>query len=214
MIRWYRRIRAWVLLPPVAWGIVAVGLVASIVGFVYWYGPTLARYPVWQWVFVPDCPLFALLFVVSLLLILYKRNWPPYDALVAFGLIKYGVWTVSVWILYWIYTRGDFSFESVTMSVAHVGMILEGLFLLSFLKLDWPTVAACALWFGLSDWMDYGPFQTYPHFPMSGIPLGIAPYFTYLDLMQVEMIVVTALISGGYALATWRRRRAVPAEGR
>lgn len=214
MTRWYWRMRGWVLLRPVAWAIIAVGLIASIVGFVYWYGPTFARYPVWQWAFVPDCPLFALLFVASLVLILFGRNWPPYDALVAFGLIKYGIWTVSVWILYWIYTRGDFSVESVTMSLAHTGMILEGLFLLSFLKLDWPTVAACVLWFGLSDWMDYGPFQTYPHFPTSSIPLGIAPSLSYLDLVKGQTVVVTVLIAAGYAVATWQRRRAGRAEGR
>jgi uncharacterized membrane protein YpjA len=208
LIRWYWRVRAWVLLRPVAWTIAATNLLAGIVGFIYWYGPTLVRYPAWQWVFVPDCPLFALLFVASLLLILAKRNWPPYDALVAFGLIKYGIWTVSVWVLYWAYTRGDFSLESVTMTVAHLGMILEGLFLLSFLKLDWPTVVACVLWFGLSDWMDYGPLQTFPHFPMSSLPLGVAPSFSYLDLMQGEMIAVTLLIGAGYALATSRRQRA------
>ena len=207
MIRLYWRVRGWILLRPVAWVIIAVGFTASVVGFAYWYGPTFALYPVWQWVFVPDCPLFAFLFVISLVLILLRKSWPPYDALVAFGLILYGIWTVSVWILYWIHTRGDFTLESVTMSLAHVGMILEGLFLLSFLRLDWPTVAACALWFGLSDWMDYGPFRTYPHFPLSSIPLGIVPSLTYLDLVKGETVAVTVLIAAGYALATWRQRR-------
>jgi uncharacterized membrane protein YpjA len=193
----YWRLREMVLLRPVALIIILIGLSAGIVGFVYWYGPTFDRYPVWQWIFVPDCPLFAVLFALSLGLILLKRNLPLYDAWVAFGLIKYGIWTVSHWVLYWINTQGRFTPESLVMSISHVGMVLEGLFLLSFLKMNWPTVIACALWFGLSDWMDYGPFQTYPNFDSRIVPFG---------LMQWHTIVVTVLLTALYAYSALRRR--------
>jgi uncharacterized membrane protein YpjA len=208
LIKIYGRLRELVLFRPVAWAIMLIGLVGSVAGFVYWYGPTFARYPIWQWPFVPDCPLFAFLFVISLALILLRRRWPPYDAWVAWGLIKYGTWTVFVWVLYWIYTGGDFTTESVVMSLAHTGMVLEGLFLLSFLSMDWPTMAASALWFGLSDWMDYGPFLTYPHFPMASIPVGIAPSISYLDLVEWQTIGVTVLMSVVYAYMAFRRQRA------
>jgi uncharacterized membrane protein YpjA len=173
-----------------------IGLVAGIVGFAYWYGPTFARYPVWQWPFVPDCPLFALLFVPALALILLNRRVPLYNAWVAFGLIKYGMWTVFVWVVYWVNTGGDFTGESVIMTLSHLGMILQGLFLLSFLQMDWPTVIVCVFWYGLSDWMDYGPFQTYPHFDTRIVPLG---------LIQWHTIVMTVLLSGLFAYMAWRR---------
>jgi uncharacterized membrane protein YpjA len=185
-----------VLLRPVALIIILIGLVAGVVGFVYWYGPTFLDYPVWQWVFVPDCPLFAVLFALSLGLILLDRSVPLYDAVVAFGLIKYGVWTVSHWIVYWINTRGRFTPDGVAMTVSHVGMILEGLFLLSFLKIRWPTVIICALWFGLSDWMDYGPFKTYPRIDVRIVPLS---------LMQWHTVAVTILMTAVYAYVGWRR---------
>ena len=198
MIRLYWRLREMVLLRPVAILILLIGLVGGVVGFIYWYGPTFARYPVWQWAFVPDCPLFALLFAVSLALILLKRSSPVYDALVAFGTIKYGIWTVFLWIVYWVNTGGDFTLESVVMTLAHVGLFLEGVFLLSFLKMNWPTAIACAFWFGLSDWMDYGPFLTYPRFPTSIVPL---------DLVQWQTIGVTVLMTAVYVYMAWRRQR-------
>ena len=91
------------------------------------------------------------------------------------------------------------------MTVAHVGMILEGLFLLSFTRMDWPTVVVCALWFGLSDWMDYGPFQTYPHFPTHVIPF--AP-------VQWHTVGVTVLLTVLYAYMAWRRARFLSADRR
>ena len=195
MMRLYWRVRSLVLLRPVAVAIILVGVVASAWGFIDWYGPTFARYPIWQWPFVPDCPLFALLFTISLALILLGRSWPAFYALVALGLIKYGIWTVLVWALYWG-NGAALSAEGILMTLTHTGMIVEGLLLLSFLKMDWPTVVSCALWFGLSDWMDYGPFQTYPRFP-SNIPFGVVQWHT---------VAVTVLLTALYAAMAWRRR--------
>ena len=199
MIELYRRIKELILKRPVAIVLIVLGLIGGVGGFVYWYGPTFAFYPVWQWVFVPDCPLFATLFTLSLALILVNRNAPFYNALVAFGLIKYGTWTVFVWVVFWINTRGHLTAESVIMTLTHTGMILEGLFLLSFLKMDWRTAIAGAVWFGLSDWMDYGPFQTYPHFDLRIVPLA---------LVQWQTIGVTILLSAAWAYMAWKRQRA------
>jgi uncharacterized membrane protein YpjA len=174
----YWRARKFVLRRPVALAIILIGLVGGVAGFIYWYGPTFSSYPVWQWVFIPDCPLFAVLFALALGLILLNRNWPLYNALVAFGLIKYGTWTVVYWIAYWINTQGRFTTESIVMAASHLGMILEGLFLLSSLRMNWRTVVASALWFGLSDWMDYGPFKTFPPIDVRIVPLGLMQWHT------------------------------------
>jgi uncharacterized membrane protein YpjA len=162
---------------------------------------------------VPDGPLFALLFVPALALILLGRarkdarthGAPRYNAWVAFGLIKYGTWTVLMWALYWINTGGHFTTDGVVMTLSHLGMILEGLFLLSFIEMDWPTVVICAAWYGLSDWMDYGVFQTYPHFDTRIVPLG---------LIQWHTIGMTILLSGLYVYRwTFRVRARMNAHG-
>ena len=56
-----------------AWTIISLNLIGFIVGTVYWYGPHFmvgknglgAPSPL-LWVFIPDCPLFAFLFVRKL----------------------------------------------------------------------------------------------------------------------------------------------------
>jgi uncharacterized membrane protein YpjA len=184
-----------------------VGVIAGVLGLWLWYGPAFARYSVWQWPFVPDCPLFSLLFVPALALTLVKRPAPRYNAWVAFGLIKYGIWTVFVWVLYWVNSGGHFTVESVAMSLSHLGMILEGFLLLSFARtqpiqgvkgateMDWLTVTLCVAWYGLSDWMDYGVFQTYPRFDTSLVSYG---------LVQWHTISVTILLSALYVYWAWR----------
>ncbi|MBN1936104.1 MAG: DUF1405 domain-containing protein [Anaerolineae bacterium] len=209
MIQLYYRIKEIILIKWVAIPIMLAGVFGGVVGFVYWYGPSFSQYPVWQWPFVPDCPLFALLFVPSLAMILWRETRfvsrlgslvPLYHAWVAVGLIKYGVWTDTYWVAYWINSGGHVTVEGVTMAVSHFGMIMEGLFLLSFLKMDWKTVLICALWFGLSDWMDYGPFLTYP-----GIDTRIVP----LSLMQWHTVAVTIAMTAIYATMVWTRQRAL-----
>jgi uncharacterized membrane protein YpjA len=186
----------------------AIGVLAGALGFWLWYGPVLARSPAWQWPFIPDCPLFALLFVPSLILVLARRPARRYHAWVAFGLIKYGTWTVFVWLAYWIDSLEHFTGESLLMSLSHLGMILVGLVLLSFVRttsvqdgpgtvdMDWYTVAICVAWYGFSDWMDYGIFRTYPYFDTHVVPLG---------LVQGHTILMTLSLSVLYAY--WARKR-------
>lgn len=196
----YARFRQFVLLQWVAIPIMLIGLFGSVAGFIYWYGPSFGQYPVWQWPFVPDCPLFAFLFVPALTLILLNRSVPWFNALVALGLIKYGLWTDTYWVAYWINTGGHFTVEGITMAVSHFGMILEGLFLLSFLDMNWPTALLCGLWFGLCDWMDYGPFLTYPTIDIRTVPLS---------LMQWHTITVTVGMTALYAALAWKKEKSV-----
>ncbi len=125
MMSLFYRIRAMILLKWIAIPIMIIGVVAGVVGFIYWYGPTFARYPLWQWPFVPDCPLFAILFVPSLASILWsetrffqkiKSVMTVYNGLVALGLIKYGIWTDTYWAAYWINSGGHVTIEGVTIS--------------------------------------------------------------------------------------------------
>ena len=62
---------------------------------------------------------------------------------------------------------------------------------------------ASAIWFGLRDWMDYGNFQTYPHFP-SIIPFGIVQWHT---------VGVTVLFTVLSSLMAWRRKTRATAAG-
>lgn len=121
--------------------------------------------------------------------------------LFAFGQIKYGIWTVTAWVLFWINTAGlevppELMFQSVFMTVTHLAMIGQGIFLLTYFR---PTIAAALVsfgWFALSDYVDYG-LGYYPALPLQFIPLAI---------MQWSTIAVTFLLTGVYlGLALWGR---------
>lgn len=111
-------------------------------------------------------------------------------AIAAFGNIKYGVWTVSAWIVYWRTTSmafgaPHFSPDSIAMTTTHLGMIVQGTLLLTYFK---PTRVAAIVsfaWFALSDYVDYG----LGYFP---------PINEYISLpfMQWSTITMTFLLTG------------------
>ncbi len=193
-LRIYWRMRDLALYRPLAIFIILCNLAGSLWGFISWYGRTLLQTPWYMWVFVPDCPLYALLFVIPLTLILLRRSRPWINALVAVGLIKYGIWTVFYWVVYWSRTA-DFNFMSVAMTLTHTGMILEGLLLLSFLRMDWPTALTVSGWFLLNDWVDYG-LDYHPSIPWQ-VPLM---------WMQWHTVAVTTVFIIVYAVMASRRR--------
>lgn len=100
----------------------------------------------------------------------------------AFGEIKYGIWTITAWLVYWrntalIYGAPDYSFDSVFMTITHVGLLGQGIFLLTYFRPDWRAVLASFAWFALSDFMDYG-LGFYPGLPLQFIPLWIMQWST------------------------------------
>ncbi|HXF63856.1 MAG TPA: DUF1405 domain-containing protein [Caldilineaceae bacterium] len=118
----------------------------------------------------------------------------------AFGQIKYGIWTITAWLLYWRSTAAllgapHFSFDSVFMTITHIGLLAQGILLLTYFR---PTVAAAAaalIWFGLSDFMDYG-LGFYPSIPEQFIPLAV---------MEWSTVAVTAFLSALYLVLGLRR---------
>jgi uncharacterized membrane protein YpjA len=192
----YRQVRAFILRPWALWTLFAINVIAGIIGAIYWYGADLLQTPWWALVFVPDCPLFAALFAVALAgIALGRREWTWFNAITTVGLIKYGIWTVTVWILFW---RAGYpaTTESVVMTLTHIGMILEGVMLASFLtRLRLRHALLAGAWFYLSDWVDYG----------LGFRPRMAPGVSETFMMW-EMIIVTALLTLFLAWLAWRRR--------
>jgi uncharacterized membrane protein YpjA len=185
---WYRQLRSFAVHRWVAPALIAINVVAGIVGGIYWYGPDMVNYAWWGWVFVPDCPLFTFLFAIALYGLMTGKKWTTYNAVTAVGLVKYGIWTVTVWILFWA-AGYPATPESVIMTIMHVGMTLEGIVLLGFLTgLRWRDVLIAGGWFFLSDFMDYG----------LGFHPRMAPGVSKTFMMW-EMIAVTTAFTIGLA---------------
>ncbi|NOZ04971.1 MAG: DUF1405 domain-containing protein [Chloroflexi bacterium] len=151
----YRWAHNLILFRPIAWTLIFINLVGTVLGFVYWYGVQIRATPLLFVPFVPDSPLSTLFFPISLLLIMAGRRYPRFFAFAAFGLIKYGLWTVWAWIVFWTHGGGP-TIESIAMTITHLGMAGEGLFLLSYAGLDVAGALLIGGWFLLNDWVDYG----------------------------------------------------------
>ncbi len=192
----YQRFVAWMLSPLVVTAIFVGNGIGAVAGVIYWYGRQLALSPWFLWPFVPDSPGSTFLVLPALALVLWKKpGWPLLNALAAFGVIKYGLWTVAFWSLYWA-GGGPPTVESVAMTLTHLIMTAEGLLLLNYHRLTLATALGVGGWFFLHDWVDYGPLQTRP-----GLPPGVS----VTTMMWVALGLTTALTVAYVYLA--RRRR-------
>ena len=121
--------------------------------------------------------------------------------LIAFGQIKYGIWTVTAWLLFWQNTAAAygsplFTFDSLFMTITHIGLIAQGLFLLTYFRPNLTATVVSFGWFLLSDYVDYG-LGFYPAIPEQFIPLSV---------MQWSTIAVTFILSGCYLWIALRDR--------
>lgn len=127
----------------------------------------------------------------------------------AFGNIKFGVWTVTAWLTFWTTTTMAFGSplftpDSIAMTVTHLGMIAQGIFLLTYFR---PSLLAALVafgWFALNDFVDYG-LGWYPPIPQQWIPL---------TLMQWSTIGVTFVLSVCYILLSLGQQEAVEPAGK
>ncbi len=137
-------------------------------------------------------------FGVSLLLIGVFFRRPPIWllGLIAFGQIKYGLWTITAWLLFWrstaqLFGAPLFTPDSVLMTITHIGLVAQGIFLLTYFRPDVKAAIVCFVWFGLSDFVDYG-LGWYPAIPLQFIPLSV---------MQWSTIAVTILLSAAFLVS-------------
>jgi len=196
----YGRLMALVLSPLVVTAIFIGNGIGAVAGIIYWYGGRFATSPWYLWPFIPDSPGSTFMVLPALALILWRRpGWPLLNAFAAFGVIKYGVWTVTFWSLFWA-NGGPLTLESVAMTFTHLVMTAEGILLLAYARLTLPATLALGAWFIFNDWMDYGPLQTRP-----GLPPGVS-----VETMMWVAVGLTGLITTAYAWIARRSGRRCP----
>jgi uncharacterized membrane protein YpjA len=145
-----------------------------------------------------QCAMFGLLSWALLVAAIWFRQAPAWLlGIFAFGQIKYGIWTITAWLLYWrstaeILGAPHFSIDSVTMTIAHIGLAAQGLFLFAYFRPTWGATLASLLWFGTSDFVDYG-LGYYPAIPEQLISL---------EVIQWSTISVTVLLVAIYGLCS------------
>lgn len=143
-------------------GIVFGGVVY---GF-FWYKEQLSVTPLQFWIFTPDCPGAALLFLIWIALRRLHAPDETFRVVAMTALIKYGIWTVSVLGLFWV-EHGLMYWENVLLFVSHVGMLILGLVFSSQMKISGKALYITSIWLILNDFVDYY-FKVYPWLPDDG----------------------------------------------
>ncbi|MFA5406366.1 MAG: DUF1405 domain-containing protein [Candidatus Nanoarchaeia archaeon] len=146
--------------------LVVVNLFGFINGSLFFYGSQLMATNPLLWVFVPDCPLAAFLFVLSasLLLLNKKANNTLFLLTVSAG-IKYGLWTWIVITSYWgFYVTPDNLAINLINLAAHLLLIFEQLLLSLKFKFTKKSLLIVLSFLLLSDLSDY-LLGTHPYLP-------------------------------------------------
>jgi uncharacterized membrane protein YpjA len=141
--------------PVIFWVCMLADLLGFVVGAIVWYGPQLQQAPWWAWLFIPDCPLAALLGMLAFIRL--RQGVAPdwLTAIASLSCIKYGIWTVLFWGTKWAATGEVLPIE-VGLVVVHLAMAGQGLLLWpALLEVALPIRMAAVAWLALSVVVDY-----------------------------------------------------------
>jgi uncharacterized membrane protein YpjA len=141
--------------------LVAVNILGTFIGIYYYWGQ-LVNSPIYQWIFIADCPLYALLFAVTVAFKSKKLSF-----LTFFGSVKYASWTVFVITAFpEFYFSIDATYYSILL-VLHIFMFLQSFLLLPWIKENATEILTVTSWFLLNDVADYF-FGTVGNIPTYG----------------------------------------------
>ncbi|HDG9281441.1 TPA: DUF1405 domain-containing protein [Staphylococcus aureus] len=140
-------------------------LICNILGMIYgyiWYGEQLSHTP-WQFkIFVPDSPTAILFLVVSISLILIRKQNSIIDALAFVTLFKYGIWAVIMNILF-IIEQGDITVNSLVLMFSHSIMAVQAIYFYPRFKRSMIGISVAMTWVFLNDYIDYFHLQ-FPYY--------------------------------------------------
>ncbi|HHQ5169487.1 TPA: DUF1405 domain-containing protein [Staphylococcus aureus] len=140
-------------------------LICNILGMIYgyiWYGEQLSHTP-WQFkIFVPDSPTAILFLVISISLILTRKQNSIIDALAFVTLFKYGIWAVIMNILF-IIEQGDITVNGLVLMFSHSIMAVQAIYFYPRFKRSMIGISVAMTWVFLNDYIDYFHLQ-FPYY--------------------------------------------------
>ena len=161
--------------------VLRVFVMINIIGFflgLLFYLPQLSENPqVWQIPFIIDCPLYALLFAIVIVLRVVGMENKELKLITSVGCMKYGIWTLFA--LAYFGFPGKFS---IPLFIAHIGLFLEGLFLIGRAEVEKMDFILLLAWFLLNDFLDYG-YNLHPPLPSVDIFVEAFAYFLTFSLV-------------------------------
>ncbi len=157
------------------WLLFVINFLGTIYGYMWYEGQlaaTAATKPLWMLVFVPDSPTASLFFTLALVYLLF----PPkshtklvlavrmiIEGLAVVCSIKYGLWATII-ILSGLYQGGELYATDIMLMASHLGMAIEVLLYMRFMKVNKTALALGTAWLLINDTVDY-TFGIYPYLP-------------------------------------------------
>ena len=140
-------------------------LICNILGMIYgyiWYGEQLSHTP-WHFkIFVPDSPTAILFLVISISLILIRKQNSFIDAVAFVTLFKYGIWAVIMNILF-IIEQGDITVNGLVLMFSHSIMAVQAIYFYPRFKRSMIGISVAMTWVFLNDYIDYFHLQ-FPYY--------------------------------------------------
>jgi len=134
--------------------IILINIGGTFFGY-YYYAYQLQTSPIYLWPFIPDCPLFTTLLLISLAL---HKKWHSalFNFLIFIGLIKYGIWTLFALSLYYETSFGSQPEFTYVLFALHTAMAIQSILLFNRIEPIKNSHALLILAFMLSnDFSDY-----------------------------------------------------------
>lgn len=159
--------------------LIAANILGVAIGLFVYSPQIFAAHPLF-WVFIPDCPLYVLLAALFYLKVL-KNEFVR--CITAIGLVKYGIWTISILFSFSGYFLGGWF--GWLLVLEHIGMTLQ--FVLLSKPVGQKSMLLAALgWFLLNDFVDYG-LGMHPYFPSKEIGF-VAGFTVVLSFASVAFV--------------------------
>ncbi|HCW7735510.1 TPA: DUF1405 domain-containing protein [Staphylococcus aureus] len=147
--------RSWLMM------LLICNILVMIYGYI-WYGEQLSHTP-WQFkIFVPDSPTAILFLVISISLILIRKQNSIIDALAFVTLFKYGIWAVIMNILF-IIEQGDITVNGLVLMFSHSIMAVQAIYFYPRFKRSMIGISVAMTWVFLNDYIDYFHLQ-FPYY--------------------------------------------------
>lgn len=173
--------------------LIIMNLVGFIIGVLFSYGPQLIDTNPLLWVFVPDCPLAALLFAASLIMLSRGQTNNALFTLSIISGFKYSIWTFIATINYW-----GFYVTSTTGLILnlinlfnHAILFAEQFILIRHVKLDLRSLLPITAFLIIQDLMDYlvGTHPLLPNYSLNTM-FSITILLTVLSVLLARALII------------------------
>ncbi|GAW93188.1 DUF1405 domain-containing protein [Calderihabitans maritimus] len=151
--------------------LLVINLPGALLGYL-WYVRQLQETPFIYWPVVPDSPLSATFFSLTLLFWWFGKRVPVLELIAFCSVIKYGIWAGVIILSYW-FSGGSQSYMEWLLLISHIGMALEGFIYLRYMRPGYSEIGLTVAWLAFNDLMDYG-FGLHPYLFTAGqLPLAL-----------------------------------------